>query len=131
MNSVTLTGIISSVPVTSSTGNGLAYTHFRLRVQGSYLDPEGDAYFYSDEHTVICVGKLTEIIRIISRDEEIEVSGELRSRTHVLHIAGPIDINVSSPFSEVVADSIAWRDLTLKRTAGEDVLIALYEPDPA
>ena len=131
MNTVSLTGFISSVPTTASVGQGLAYTSFRLRVHGAYLDKEDDSYSYADEHTVICVGKLTEILRILPRDEEIEVTGELRTRTHVYRIGEPININIAYPFSEVVADSITWRDLTLKRSGGEDVLIALYDPDPA
>jgi len=131
MNNVSLTGFITSVPTTASVGEGLIYSSFRLRVHGAYLDHEGDSYSYDDEHTVICVGKLTEMLRILPRDEEIEVVGELRTRTHVYRIGEPININIAYPFSEVVADSITWRDLTLKRTAGENVLIALYDPDPA
>jgi len=131
MNIVSLTGFISSVPTAASVGKDLAYTSFRIRVHGAYLSKEGDPYSYDDEHTVICVGKLTQMLRILPRDEEIEVTGELRTRTHVYRIGEPININIAYPFSEVVADSITWRDLTLKRAGGEDVLIALYDPDPA
>jgi hypothetical protein len=131
MNTVSLTGVISSVPTTANVGKDLAYTSFRLRVHGAYLNQEGDSYSYDDEHTVICVGKLTQMLRILPRDEEIEVTGELRTRTQVYRIGEPININIAYPFSEVVADSITWQDLTLKRAGGVDVLIALYDPDPA
>jgi hypothetical protein len=131
MNTISLTGIIASVPAAFSAGDGLMYTSFRLRVHGSYLDSKEDPYSYAETHTVICVGKLDEFIRIIPRDDLIEVRGELRSRIHVLRIGGPIAIEVAYPFSEVVADSITWRDLTLARTGGNDTLIALYKPDPA
>lgn len=131
MNQISLTGIIASVPATFSAGDGLMYTSFRLRVHGSYLDSKDDPYSYADMHTVICIGKLDQFIRIIPRDDQIEVRGELRSRIHSLHVGGPIDIEVAYPFSEVVADSITWRDLTLARTGGYDILIALYKPDPA
>ena len=131
MNTVSLTGFISSVPTTASIGQSLAYTSFRLRVHGAYLDKEGDSYSYADEHTVVCVGKLADTLRILPRDEEIEITGELRTRTHVYRIGEPINSNIAYPFSEVVSDSITWRELTRKRGGGEDVLMALYDSDPA
>jgi len=131
MNSISLAGIIASVPATFSIGNDLTYTSFRLRVHGSYLDSKGDPYSYAEEHTVICVGKLDQFIRCIPRDQEIEIDGELRSRIHVLRIGGHVEIEVAYPRSEVVASSIRWLDLTLSRTAADDTLIALYKPDPA
>ena len=131
MNTVSLTGIIASVPTTVTVGNNLTYTSFRLRVHAAYLGDNDDAYAYVDEHTIICVGQLTDMLRILPREEEINVGGELRTRIHVYRIGEPININIAYPFSEVVANSITWRDLTFKRTAGEDTLIALYKPDPA
>jgi hypothetical protein len=131
MNTISLAGIISSVPATFSIDNDLTYTSFRLRVHGAYLDSNGDSYSYAEEHTIICVGKLHHFIRAIPRDHEIEVDGELRSRIHVLRIGGPVAIEVSYPLSEVVATTIRWLDLTLSRTAADDSLIALYKPDPA
>ncbi|WP_158790865.1 hypothetical protein [Granulicella sp. L60] len=130
MNTISLTGFIASVPTTAVAGNDLTYTSFRLRVHAAYLSEGDDAYAYVDEHTIICVGQLTDMLRILPRDEEINVSGELRTRIHVYRIGEPININIAYPFSEVVANSITWRDLTFRRTAGEDTLIALYRPDP-
>jgi hypothetical protein len=131
MSSISLAGIIASVPVRFSISNDLTYTSFRLRVHGSYLDSQGAPYSYAEEHTVICVGKLDYLIRAIPRDQMIEVDGELRSRIHVLRVGGPLEIDVAYPLSEVVADTIRWLDLTLSRTAADDSLIALYKPDPA
>ena len=131
MNSISLAGIIASVPVRFSIGNGLTYTSFRLRVHGSYLDSQDAPYSYAEEHTVICVGKLDYFIRAIPRDQVVEVDGELRSRIHVLRIGGPVEVEVAYPLSEVVASSIRWLDLTLSRTSADEVLIALYKPDPA
>ncbi len=111
--------------------NDLTYTSFRLRVHGAYLDSHGAPYSYAEEHAVICVGKLDYFIRSIPRDEEIEVDGELRSRTHVLRVGGPLEIDVAYPRSEVVASTIRWLDLVLSRKAIDDTLIALYKPDPA
>ncbi len=129
MNTVSLTGVIASTPTTATAGNDLTYTSFRLRVHAAYLGDRDDAYTYVDEHTIICVGQLTDMLRILPRDEEINVGGELRTRIHVYRVGEPININLAYPFSEVVADSITWRDLTFKRTAGEDTLIALYRPE--
>jgi hypothetical protein len=130
MNTVSLTGFIASVPTTATVGNDLTYTSFRLRVHVAYLGDGDDAYAYVDEHTIICVGQLTDMLRILPRDEEINIGGELRTRIHVYRVGEPVNINLAYPFSEVVANSITWRDLTFSRKAGEDTLIALYRPDP-
>ncbi len=130
MNQISLIGIIESVPVTHNDA-GVTYTSFRLRVHGSYLDSNSDAYNYIETYTVICIGKPEEFIRIVPCDQEIEVTGELRSRTHVIHIGGPITIEVAYPLPEVIVDSIKWHDFTVTRTGGYDLLIALYKPDPA
>jgi hypothetical protein len=130
MNTVSLSGMIVSVPTVTTVDKGLNYTSFRIRVHAAYLDDAGDAYTYVDEHTIICVGQLANMLDILPRDEEITIIGELRMRTHVYRIGEPININIAYPFSEVVANSITWRDLTIKRTAGEETLIAIYRPDP-
>jgi hypothetical protein len=130
MNTVSLSGTINSIPTTTTVGNDHTYTSFRIRVHAAYLNETGDDYAYVDEHTIICVGQLKSILSILPRDEEITLVGELRTRTHVYRIGEPTNINIAYPFSEVVANSITWRDLTIKRTSGEDTLIAIYEPDP-
>jgi hypothetical protein len=130
MNTVSLTGVIASTPTTATVRNGLTYTSFRLRVHAAYLGDGRDAYTYVDEHTIIAVGQLTDMLSILPRNEEISVGGELRTRIHVYRVGEPININLSYPFSEVVANSITWRDLIFKRTAGDDTLIALYRRDP-
>jgi hypothetical protein len=130
MNQISLIGIIESVPV-SHNEDGVAYTSFRLRVHGSYLDSNSDPYNYTETYTVICIGKPQEFIRIVPRDQEIEVTGELRTRTHVIRVGGPITIEVGYPLPEVVVDSIKWHDFIVTRTGGNDTLIALYKPDPA
>ncbi len=131
MNTISLTGIIASVPATFNIDNDLTYTSFRLLVHGRYLDSKGDEYSYDEQHTIICVGNLEHFIRAIPRDHDIEVDGEVRSRIHVLRIGGDVAIEVSYPFTEIVANTIRWLDLTLSRKAADDSLIALYKPDPA
>lgn len=127
MNQISLIGIIESVPMHHNDA-GVTYTSFRLRVHGSYLDSNSDAYNYTETYTVICIGEPKQFIRIIPRDQEIEVTGELRTRTHVIHVGGPITIEVAYPQPEVVVDSIKWHDVTVTRTGGDDLLIALYKP---
>ena len=131
MNQISLIGIVESVPVTHRADAGAMYTSFRLRVHGSYLDRNSDAYSYTETYTVICVGKPEQFIRIVPRDQEIEVTGELRTQTHVLQIGGPIAIQIAYPLPEVIVSSIKWNDITVTRTGGDDILIALYKPDPA
>lgn len=130
MNQISLIGIVESVPVPHNDA-GVKYTSFRLRVHGSYLDSNSDAYTYTETYTVICIGEPKEFIRIIPRDQEIEVTGELRTRTHVIQVGGHITIEVAYPLPEVVVDSIKWHDVTVTRTEGNDMLVALYKPDPA
>lgn len=130
MNQISLIGIVTTVPVTHSEGT-VKYTSFQLRVHGSYLDSNSDPYTYTETYRVICIGKPEEFIRIIPRDQEIKVTGELRNRTHVIRVGGPITVKVAYPLPEVVVDSIKWHDFTVTRTGGDDILIALYKPDPA
>ncbi len=130
MITVSLTGVIASTPITATVGNNLTYTSFQLRVHAVYLGGGDESYPYVEEHTIICVGQLTDMLRILPRDEAINVCGELRTRIHASRIGEPININIAYPFSEVVADSITWRNHTFRRVAGEDTLIALYKPDP-
>lgn len=130
MNQISLIGIVTTVPVAHSE-DAAKYTSFQLRVHGSYLDSNSDPYTYTETYRVICIGKPEEFIRLIPRDQEIEVTGELRSRNHVLRIGGPLTIEVAYPLPEVVVGSIKWHDFTVTRTGGDDILIALYKPDPA
>ncbi len=131
MNYISLVGIIASVPATFSIGNDLTYTSFRLWVHGSYLDSKGDPYTYDEQHTVICLNTLAQFIRTIPEGQDIEVVGELRSRLHLLRIGGPVAIEVTYPLSEVVANTIRFRDRMVARTAIDDALIELYKPEPA
>ena len=64
MNQISLIGIVESVPVTHRADAGAMYTSFRLRVHGSYLDRNSDAYSYTETYTVICVGKPEQFIRV-------------------------------------------------------------------
>lgn len=130
MNQISLIGFVTTVPVTQGEDDA-RYTSFQLRVHGSYLDSNSDAYNYTETYRVICIGKPEEFIRLIPRDQEIEITGELRTRTHVIRVGGPITIEVAYPLPEVVVDSIKWHDFTVTRTGGDDILIALYKPDPA
>ncbi|HTV07357.1 MAG TPA: hypothetical protein VME86_18445 [Acidobacteriaceae bacterium] len=130
MNQISLIGIVTTVPVAHSE-DAAKYTSFQLRVHGSYLDSNSDPYIYTETYTVICIGKPEEFIRIVPRDHEIEITGELRTRTHVIRVGGPITIEITYPMPEVVVDSIKWHDFTVTRTGGDDIIIALYKPDPA
>lgn len=104
MNTISLTGTIVSIPVTDSVGSNLHYTSFRLWLHDRYLDSKGNEYFYDEEYSILCVGKLDQFIRTIPRGEEIEVKGQLRGRHHVLRVDGPVPIDISYP--RVIADSI-------------------------
>lgn len=131
MNYISLVGIISSVPTTFSIRNDLTYTSFHLRVHGSYLDSKGAPYTYDEQHTVICLNTLAQFIRMIPEGQDIEVVGELRSRIHLLRIGGPVAIEITYPRSEIVANTIRFRNRLVARTATDDALIALYKPEPA
>ncbi len=129
MNTISLTGIITSIPVTESVGEDLHYTSFRLWLHDRCFDSKGNEYFCDEEYSIICVGKLERLIRVIPRGEQIEIEGQLHGRHVVLPVGGSITVEVSYP--RVFANSIRWRDRTLERTGGNDILIALYKPDPA
>lgn len=129
MNAISLSGTITSIPVTESVGEGLHCTSFRLWLHDRYLDSKGNEYFFDEEYSILCAGKLEHFIRAIPRGEQIEVEGQLRGRHIVLPVGGPIAVEVSYP--RIFADSIRWRDLTLERNGNNDVLIALCKLDPA
>jgi hypothetical protein len=133
MNSISLVGIIACVPATFRIGNGQTYTTFLLRVHGSYLDEQGDPYSYFDQHTVVCVGAIERFIRAAQSDGQIEVVGELRSRLHILHLGGPVAIEVAYYRAEIVADSVRSNNRSVSRAEddSDSTLIALYKPDPA
>lgn len=131
MNYISLVGIIAGKPATVSLGNDRTYTSFRLWMHGRYIDSNGDEYTYDEQHTVICLNILAQFIRTIPEGESIEVVGELRSRIYALRIGGDLEINVTYPFTEVLANTIRFDNRLVARSATDDTLIALYKPEPS
>ena len=86
MNTVSLSGMIVSVPTVTTVDKGLNYTSFRIRVHAAYLDDAGDAYTYVDEHTIICVGQL-ENMRTLPAVAAAMANGSLRIHGWIYDIA--------------------------------------------
>ncbi len=131
MNIISLVGCVVGVPATFDLEDNLRYTSFQLRVRGSYVDHNGDSHDYSDEHTIICLDRLADFVQSIPSQEDIEVVGELRNRTYGMFVGGDLTMTVSYQRSEIVAGTITFREVVVGRTEPDDVLIALYRPDPA
>ncbi len=132
MNYISIDGTIASTPESFfARDSGHTYTSFRLRVHSRYIDSIGEEFTRDDEYTVVCLNILGQFVHSILLGEQIEVVGELHTRTDFLRVRGPINIEVKYPCLEILANTITYQKRLVARIAPDDTVIELYQPDPA
>jgi hypothetical protein len=125
MNPISLTGVIVSVPRRESIGD-LRYTIFGLWIPGTYRNS------YAEEYSIICIGKLDRFARNHSQGKQIEVQGQLRGLHCDLCLDWPdVRVPVEVFYPRVIANSIRRHSRTVSEAGGDELLLALDQPELA
>lgn len=129
MNTISLTGVIVSVPRRESIGD-LRCTVFGLWIPSTYRNCKAGEY--AEEYSILCIGKLDRFARTLSQGKQIEVQGQLRGLHYDLCLDWPdVPVPVEVFYPRIIANSIRRRNRTVSEAVGDDLLIALDQPKPA
>lgn len=131
MNPISLTGVIVSVPRRESIGD-LRYTVFGLWIPDTHRNSKAGKYADAEEYSIICIGELDRSARTLTRGKQIEVQGQLRGLHCDLRLDWPdVPVPVDIFHPRVIAHSIRRDSRTVLEAVGDDLLLALDQPEPA